>query len=396
MVVGVRAQILSFVEDAAAWDMMSFETQDGVLRAQSWGPQGFVECSFNNFVELVQFSRISRSIFVTFDWRAAGPYREGLSAVIGEFRLSPTHQQWELPPRPTDHSRALYSDHEARRSGLAWNRVREYPTFAEARIEIGSVRGGRATDLVELVGARWPALRVAGKGVTAYLDLIDEEAKYAPNVIEELAGWPGTYSQLRNRFASLHDVLVGPAGLCREVLDRLECDERVDYGVLGDQGQSFVRVPRACRGASSDRGLAQVLVERDEINKPVELEVGLGEYKSGSRVLFSVRRLAALRAEGKLPGLPPGFVYAPLVRDEHAQLAGINPLDVPASLFQEPALALLRSSVDAELLALAPSLPVRHRIWIAYRTALQQPLSRRLEECRLVHSLFFSDLDGCD
>jgi hypothetical protein len=388
MVWRVRAQLLTFAPDESAYDVLLFPTWLHAERATSiriaWlGRDGLGNDECGDLRQAIAILRKECPAHVNLEWQAPARAGGGPTRASGELHLSPLNRRWALPQEATRHVRAVVSLQESRKRNLAWNGIQDCPSLLDLRVTF------EVTPTIEqgfgLVADGWPeSLR---SGVSGYFDVADESNSGVENILDELAPWPRAYPLLRTRFAGLHDLVVGPMNACAVVRD--VCGPASRWAEISASADlALVSMPLDCRRAVP---LGAVLVPRDDSTRQVAIDSGRGEFKVGGGVVFSERRRGELASVGILPVAPKGFQYAPLIREQDAVAAGIDPADMVTVLFQDQSLEWMCRAVDAELSKVSSGGP-RERVWKAYQTVYRSAMCRRLDELKLIEGLFFPDL----
>lgn len=392
----VRLQLLATAQDALVLDLLHcldplISWRHAKPRARSWA-RGWVKANRVGVGAPALVRALSQQpaneIEIAFGLSAPYQLAEGRLTVRSlqcALKISPTNSLWApvsgftLPDREGEARRASY---ESRELALKWNGISACPTLFEAVFEIET----EGED--SLLRAFWEAMpgavteSLVWLGVLGCVDLHDPSV-FRGDVLDALAPWPRSYPLLGTRFDDLHPILLGPASTCDGLAMALAGRVALKR-VTSPQGQDalgLMWLPMSVVRDSKSRADAQAwLVPRDDSTKPVDLQESRGEFRVGAHVLYTQRRQRELQEQGRLPTLPPGFRYFPLVAAKYCAQLGIDPEQMPVELWQEPLIQKAQLEIDRAFEVLSSEIPLIERVWraheVTYRKWLYGPDER--------------------
>jgi len=378
----VRFQLLSSAADALALDILHalgplVSSQHCHAKVRSWA-KGWRQVRFEgeSLGALIEILSGQTANEIEIDFGITAPYAIGASGLTlhslkCSLKLSPTNSLW-MPASGyilSGMDEASRATHESRELALKWNDVVSAPTLLDTLLELSEEARPR-----RVLRAFWEALpRVLPKSpvwrtVSGCADPWSLGV-FSQDVLEVLAPWPRSYSLLGERFDDLHPILIGPVPICEGLARTLgeeaelsrahDADGTAAFGLLHIADTAFVNP--AHRDA-----VQEWLVPRDAGTAPRALREDVGEFRMGAHVLYSLKRQKELEAQGRLPTMPEGLRYFPLVGPKYCAQLGIDPNEMPVDLWQEGLIEKARAEIDRNFDSLAVNLPLIERVWRAH------------------------------
>lgn len=410
----LRLQLLSQAQDESAFELVRLlgplvSWPQVKPRMRAWA-RGWVRRKggrLKTMDALIQALSEHAANEIEIAFEVSEPYSLGKSGLSVDsircvLKVSPTNSLWAsvrgfvLSGREDEARRASF---ESRELALRWNEITNCPTLLDVVCETDSDLDGE-----HLLHAFWTVLPQelpasdTWTGTSGCAELL-AETHFHPDVLESLAPWPRAYSLLGHRFDDLHSILLGQLsttdGLARALGHGVEV-KRITCG-SSQESLGVLWLPNDMLNDPEKRVCAQPwLVTRDSTTTPLELQAGRGEFRVGSHVFYTQRRLKELDASGRLPTLPSGFRRFPLVATKYCAQVGIDPEEMLVDLWQDPLIDQAQHDIDRALSQSDSGTPLIERIWQAHEATYRKWLYGPDERLAFLKTHFFEQAGRVD